>query len=72
MNPAASHFKPFTGGPMKAKTVDGVEIDLSPQSIAGLKARLRGPLLAPGDPSNMFRTNRNIRPGMTAAGKASA
>lgn len=33
----------------KASTLDGREIELSPEALAGLRARLRGPLLLPGD-----------------------
>lgn len=34
---------------MRARTVDGDEIDLSQDAFNGWKARLRGPVLAPGD-----------------------
>jgi len=34
---------------MKAKTMDGREIDLKKETLDGLKMRLRGPVLAPGD-----------------------
>ena len=34
---------------MKAKTIDGREIDLKKETLDGLKTRLRGPVLAPGD-----------------------
>lgn len=34
---------------MRARTMDGREIDLPQDAINGWKARLRGPLLAPGD-----------------------
>jgi FAD/FMN-containing dehydrogenase len=47
---------------MKAKTVDGAEIDLSPQSLAGLKSRLRGPLLEPLDPG--YEDSRTLWNGM--------
>ena len=47
---------------MKAKTVEGSEIDLSPQDVAGLKARLRGPLLEPTDPG--YEESRTLWNGM--------
>lgn len=34
---------------MRAKTLDGHDIDLKPQVLNSLKGRLRGPLLAPSD-----------------------
>jgi len=34
---------------MRARTVDGAEIDLPQEVISGWKARLRGPVLTPGD-----------------------
>src|SRR4030095_884156 len=34
---------------MRARTLDGNDIELTPDILNGLKARLRGPLLAPGD-----------------------
>ncbi len=34
---------------MKAKTMDGREIDLTPELLSGLKARVRGPVLILGD-----------------------
>ena len=34
---------------MRAKTMDGREIDLKQDTVDGLKTRLRGPLLVPGD-----------------------
>src|SRR5688500_6796622 len=71
MTPARSHFKPFTGGPMRAKTVDGVEFDLAPQAIAGLKTRLRGPVLGPQDPGyeesrTLWNAMIDRRPAMVA------
>jgi FAD/FMN-containing dehydrogenase len=35
---------------MKARTIDGREVDLTQDALDGLKARLRGPVLVPGDP----------------------
>jgi hypothetical protein len=34
---------------MKAKTMEGREIDLKQETLDGLKMRLRGPVFAPGD-----------------------
>jgi hypothetical protein len=34
---------------MKAKTLEGREIDLKPEILDGLKGRLRGPMFMPGD-----------------------
>ena len=34
---------------MKAKTMDGREIDLTQDMLDGLKMRLKGPVLVPGD-----------------------
>jgi FAD/FMN-containing dehydrogenase len=34
---------------MRATAIDGREIDLTQQMLDGLKARLRGPVLVPGD-----------------------
>ncbi len=34
---------------MKAKTIEGREIDLKPETLDGLKMRLRGPVFTPGD-----------------------
>ena len=34
---------------MIAKTMQGREIDLKPETLGGLKMRLRGPVLTPGD-----------------------
>ena len=36
---------------MKATTTDGREIELQPDTVNGLKMRLRGPVLVPGDAS---------------------
>ncbi|MDA9983286.1 FAD-binding oxidoreductase [Gammaproteobacteria bacterium] len=38
------------GLPVKAKTMDGGEIDLKQDMLDGLKMRLRGPVLVPGEP----------------------
>ncbi|EWG97952.1 FAD-binding oxidoreductase [Halomonas sp. BC04] len=35
---------------MKAKTLDGGELDLTPDLLSGLKMQLQGPLLTPDDP----------------------
>ncbi len=35
--------------PLRAKTLDGHDIDLKPEVVNRLKTRLRRPLLAPGD-----------------------
>ncbi len=34
---------------MRARTLDGGEVDLEPVALEGLKARLKGPILLPGD-----------------------
>ncbi|MEP7326439.1 MAG: FAD-binding oxidoreductase [Gemmatimonadota bacterium] len=43
---------------MKAKTLEGREIDLPQDAIDGLKLRLRGPLLVPGDAG--FEESRTV------------
>jgi FAD/FMN-containing dehydrogenase len=47
---------------MRARTVDGQEIDLPPDVLNGWKARLRGPVLMPGDVS--YEDSRTVWNGM--------
>ena len=47
---------------MRARTVDGHEIDLHQDVVDGWKARLRGPVLAPGDAG--FEESRTVWNGM--------
>jgi len=56
---------------VKARTMDGAEIDLPKDVVTGWKARLRGPLLAPDDPG--YEDSRTVwnamidrRPAMVA------
>ena len=47
---------------MKAKTMDGRDTDLNPGSLDELKARLRGPMFAPGDTG--YEVSRTLWNGM--------
>ena len=47
---------------MRAKTLDGREIDLTPDVLAGLKMRLKGPVFALGDPG--YEESRTVWNGM--------
>ena len=47
---------------MKAKTTDGQEFDLKQDLLDGLKMRLRGPLLLPGEPG--YDDSRTVWNGM--------
>src|SRR5439155_7296653 len=47
---ARNRGPPRGGGLMKARSLEGEELELPPESVEGLRSRLRGPLLAPGDP----------------------
>src|SRR5262245_17764806 len=56
---------------MRAKTVDGAEIDLVQDDFNALKTRLSGPLLAPGDAAyeesrTLWNSMIDRRPGMVA------
>ena len=43
---------------MRATTIDGREIDLKQEALDGLKTRLRGPMLVPGDAGYEESPNR--------------
>lgn len=47
---------------MKAKTLEGRDLDLKPETLAGLKMRLRGPVLAPGEAG--YEESRTVWNGM--------
>ena len=47
---------------MQARTVDGAAVDLPQDAVSGWKGRLRGPVLAPGDPG--FEDSRTLWNGM--------
>jgi len=47
---------------VKARTLDGAEIDLGKDVVAAWKARLRGPLIAPDDPG--YEDSRTVWNGM--------
>jgi FAD/FMN-containing dehydrogenase len=50
------------GTPVKLRTTEGREIDLAQAVVDGLKARLRGPLIAPGDAA--YQESRTVWNGM--------